>query len=93
MYDYQLHNSTLNSVNQCKYLGVVLQSNLWWDKHSEQITAKANSTLGMMSCNFKEVPTSVKVQIHQTIIRPQLEYASSAWSLCLEQEILELEKI
>ena len=42
MYDYQLHNFTLNSVDHCKYLGVVLQSNLCWDKHIESITAKAN---------------------------------------------------
>ena len=92
-YDYQLHNFTLNSVDHCKYLGVVLQSNLRWGKHIESITAKANSTLGMMRRNFKKVPTSIKVQIYQTIIRPQLEYASSAWSPWLKQDILELEKV
>ena len=45
LHDYQLHNSTLNSVNHCKYLGVVLQSNLRWSKHIKEITAKANSAL------------------------------------------------
>ena len=44
-------------------LGVALQSNLWWAKNIESITAKTNSTVGMMRSNFKKVPTSVKVQI------------------------------
>ena len=35
MYDYQLHSSILSVVDHCKYLGVVLQSNLQWSKHNE----------------------------------------------------------
>ena len=42
---YQLHNSTINAVNHCKYLEVVLQSDLQWSKHIEENTAEANSTL------------------------------------------------
>ena len=80
MCDYQHHNCTLNSVSYCNYLEVVLQSYLQWSKHIETIIAKANSTLDMMYCNFKKKPTSVKEQIYQTIIRPQLGYASSVWS-------------
>ena len=62
-------------------------------KHIESITTKANFTLGMMLRNFKKVPTSVKVHVYQTIIRPQLEYTSSAWSPWLKQDILELKKV
>ena len=32
-------------------------------------------------------------QIYQTLTIPQLEYVSSAWSPCLGQDILELEKV
>ena len=73
-----------------KYLGV--QSNLRWSKHIEEITAKANFTLGMIRRNVKIAPKSVREQIYQTLIRAQLEYAS-AWSPWLRHDILELEKV
>ena len=60
LYDYQLHSFTLSSVDHCKYLGVVLQSSFRWSKHIETITAKANSTLGMVRRNIKKAPISVK---------------------------------
>ena len=93
LYDYQLHSSTLSSVDHCKYLGVVLQSNLQWSKHIKTNTAKANSTLDMVHRNIKKAPISVKEQIYKALIRPQLEYASCTWSPWLKQDILELEKV
>ena len=47
----------------------------------------------MIRRNIKKAPTSVKEQIYKTLIRPQLEYASSAWSPWLKQDIMELEKV
>ena len=86
--DYQLHSSVwLSSDDHYKYLGVVLQSNLQW---SEAIIARANA---MMHCNIKKELTSVKEQIYKTLIRPQQEYASSAWSKWLKQDIMEVEKV
>ena len=81
LYDYQLHSSTLTSVDHCKYLEVVLQSNLRWSKHIKAITAN------------KKAPISVKEQIYKTVIRPQREYASCVWAPWLKQDILELEKV
>ena len=74
-YKVCMNNSTLNAVNHCKYLGVVLQSDLWWSKH---IAAKANSTFGMIRRNIKKVPKPVREKVYLTLIRPQLDYASSA---------------
>ena len=35
------------------YLGVTLQSDLKWNKHVENISAKANKTLGLLKRNLK----------------------------------------
>ena len=50
----------------------------------------------MIRRNIKKAPKPVREKLYQTLIRPQLEYASSAWSPWLKQElqdILELEKV
>ena len=47
----------------------------------------------MIHRNIKKAPKLVKEQIYQTLIRPQLEYASAAWSPWLKQDVLELEKV
>ena len=90
LYDYQFHSSTLSSVAHCKYLGVVLQSNLQWSNTLKQSHPKPT----VHSVWFvKKAPISVKEQIYKTPIRPQLEYASCAWLPWLKQDILELEKV
>ena len=47
----------------------------------------------MIRRNIKKAPKSVREQIYQTLIRPQLEYTSSAWSPWLRHDILELAKV
>ena len=45
---YSLDNRPLTRVDHCKYLEVVLQSNLNSAKHIEEKIAKANTTLAMI---------------------------------------------
>ena len=47
---------TIPVVNEFKYLGIVIQSDLKWDLHIIQITAKVNQKLAMSKRNIKLVP-------------------------------------
>ncbi len=51
---YKLHGHSLEKVDSTKYLGVTLQSNLKWDKHINNMTAKANQSLGFLRRNLKK---------------------------------------
>ena len=62
------------------YLGVSINSKLTWNNHCTKVSSKASQTLGMLRRNISSCPTSVKAQAYQTLVRPKLEYASSAWS-------------
>ena len=57
---YYLDNRSLTTVDHCKYLGVVLQSNLNWTKHIEEKVAKVNTTLTMIRRNLKTGCTQTK---------------------------------
>ncbi|WP_205732725.1 hypothetical protein, partial [Acinetobacter baumannii] len=48
IYDYKLHDHTLESVQFSKYLGVYISSNLSWNKHTNETAKKANIVLGML---------------------------------------------
>lgn len=78
-HNYILHGHTLESVTSAKYLGITLQSNLKWDKHIDDITTKANRTLGFLKRNLKTSNQHTKSQAYQALVRPKLEYSCSVW--------------
>ena len=45
---YYLNGIPQSVVNHCKYLGIIIQSNLNWNKHVEQKVSKANSMLALI---------------------------------------------
>ena len=50
--DYVLHGKTLKSADSAKYLGVTLSTDLRWNRHIDNITHKANQTLGFLRKNL-----------------------------------------
>ena len=89
---YHIQNSPLTAVTHCKYLGVIMQSDLRWNMHINQITVKANHTLSLLQRNIKLAPTKTK-ELYKSLVRPQLEYASTVWSPWQNTLINNIEKI
>ncbi|XP_072033236.1 uncharacterized protein [Amphiura filiformis] len=77
--DYSIHGSTLRTVDEAKYLGVTIQSNLSWKPHINNICKKSNSTLGFLRRNLRKSPSNIKEQAYKTYVRPTLEYSSTVW--------------
>ena len=76
---YVLHNKTLDSVEQEKYLGVTIHKKLSWKPHIAKTTAKANNTRHFLQRNLQKCNKEVKLQCYKTYIRPIVEYASTVW--------------
>ena len=87
---YNLHGCVLESVPSAKYLGVTISEDLKWTDHINDISKKANQTLGfLIRVNNRDLkPTAFK-----TLVRPQLEYASTVWSPYTDQDINKLESV
>ena len=92
-HSYILHNHTLEAVTSSKYLGVTLQSNLKWDKHIDEITSKANKTLGFLKRNLKTNNQNTKSQAYQALVRPKLEYSSSVWDPHTQDSISKIDMV
>ena len=76
---YILHNVEQESVPAAKYLWVTIADDLSWSKHIDITTKKANQTLGFLKRNIRVHKKDLKSVAYKTLVRPQLEYASTVW--------------
>ena len=91
--DYSIHGSVLRTVASAKYLGVTIAGSLSWKPHINNITKKANSTLGFLRRNLRKCPQKTREQAYRTYVRPTLEYASSVWDTNIKDQITRVERV
>jgi hypothetical protein len=76
VHNYLLHGQELP---EAKYLGVTISHDLSWNKHIQDVTAKANRTLGFVRRNLRVSSPKIKERAYFGVVRPRLEYASVVW--------------
>ena len=91
--DYILHGQVLESVTCAKYLGVDISCSLTWNSHIDRITGSANRTLGFVRRNIKTRMSKVREMAYNTLVRPQLEYASAVWDPHNKNRISQIEQV
>ena len=91
--EYKLHDQILAAVESANYLGVNISSNLSWNTHVDTTAKKATQTLNFVRRNFSCCPMSVREQCYKTLVRPQLEYASSVWDNPVKRNITKIEAV
>ena len=67
-------------MNAAKYLGVTISKSLSWNSHIENITTKANRTLGFVKRNIQTKNKDIRTMAYNTLVRPHVEYALAVWS-------------
>ena len=80
-YNYTMHGQTLESVENARYLGVDISSDLGFSHHINRIILKCTKKLGFLKRNIKTTHSGIREAAYKTIVRPQIEYASNTWSL------------
>ena len=88
---YSLCNQVLQSVDDVKYLGVTLTSELSWSPHIDHITHRANSTLGFLRRNLNRCPSKLKETAYLSLCSSVLEYAAPIWDPFLSKDKNSLE--
>ena len=95
LFDYSLHNQTLENVHSAKYLNITItiSENMDWGQHISEISPKAAKTLGFLRRNLVLAPKSTKEVAYKTLVQPKLEYASPIWSPYSKLQIYQAEKV
>ena len=90
---YFMHNQELESVDAAKYLGVTISKDLSWNSHISNITSTAYKTLGFVKRNVVTKNKDIKTMAYNSLVRPQVEYASAVWSPYTKENINKIEKV
>ena len=89
---YTLEGTDLENI---KYLGVTITSDLRWNTHVSNVCTKANRTLGFLRRNLYSCPQEVKAAAYKGLVRPVLDYVSSVWDtpgVVLQEELESVQK-
>ena len=93
LFDYSLHNQTLENVQSAKYLGITISDNMDWGKHISETSSKAPYTLGFLRRNLAFAPRSTKEIAYKTLVRPKLEYQHPFGALTQNFRLIRWRKI
>ena len=78
-YNYKMEKQHLETVQQEKYLGVVINNKLSWLPHAKMIGHRANIKRQFLQRNLRSCNREIKLKCYKTYVRPILEYASPVW--------------
>ncbi len=92
-FDYKLHGHTLERVKEAKYLGVTFKQDLRFSTHINNMTSKANRTLGFLRRNLQVESPQLKTTAYKALVRPLMEYAPTVWDPHTQKEKQQLEKV
>ena len=74
---YIIHGQQLKETAQAKYLGVTIDNKLSWNSHVDLVTKRANQTTAFLHRNLSTCSRDVKSKYCKSLVRPQLDYAST----------------
>ena len=70
--------------------GVTLTENLPWSDHDHKVVCKANRTICLLRYNIWSYKSNIKEIAYMSLVRPQLEYASSMWDPYHQDEVRDI---
>ena len=79
-----LNMMKIERVTQFNFLGIVLSSNLKWDKHTDHISKKISRAISVMYRLKQIYPHAVLLTLYQAIIYPHFIYGLLVWGSKIE---------
>ena len=83
----------LEQVPTAKHLGLNLHEQLSWNFHTDVTAKKADRTRAFIARNIHSCPKKVKAACYITLVRPIMEYATTAWAPHTVQNCHKLQQV
>ena len=72
--DLQINGNQIERVTEFNFLGLVLQSNLSWNKHINHISLKVSKAIGIIYRLKSVYPLAVSLTLYNTLVLPYFNY-------------------
>ena len=72
-------NIPFKQVVKCKFLGVIINSNLSWDDQISNVITQVSKSCGSLYSLRSVVPTKVLRQVYLSLVQPYLSYCIPLW--------------
>ena len=93
-YDYQITGKSIEHVSSIYDLGVIFDTKLNFNDHTNHITSRARSLIGFIFRNSRQFKNVSTLQcLFRSLITSILSYASSIWSPYTKSGIEKIEKV
>ena len=70
----KINNVTIDRVNDSKFLGLIISSNLKWNKHINHISIKVSKVVGIMFRLRTILPSDVLQTLYNSLIMPHFYF-------------------
>lgn len=90
--DIMINNQTIERVESFKFLGVLIDQNLTWNKHVIYISNKLSRTCGVLSKLKNMLPKNILQLIYNALFLSHLNYGITAWGFHSCNRLIKLQK-
>ena len=88
-----IHNSLLEQTNFFKLLGVISDSNLFFNDHIHHLTKKLSSKLAFINRLSKFIPNKVVSKLYAPLVQSHVDYGLTIWGNCGSTNIDKVQKM
>lgn len=91
--NYYLLDTLVPEASSCKYLGIILRSDLSWADQVNFTVKKAWKALHFIMRILRKGTSNTKSLAYTTLVRPILEYGAACWDPYREGQIREIDRV
>ena len=84
-------NESIELVNNFNFLGLILDKNMSWKKHSNMISNKISRNIGIINKLKNILPFNILKLLYNNLVLPHITYCILTWGQC-SKRILKLQK-
>ena len=75
----KIDNVIIEKVDEFSFLGLTMDTNLNWKRHSENICNKCTKIIGILNRLKYVLPLGIKIMLYNSLILPHINYCIMAW--------------